>query len=77
MTAARKHPFFLLVVWSALAVLASAGIRQVASHAAVTPVVEDSPRAAAAEPQTFRAASADQDIGPGDSEPALARHIFQ
>ncbi len=76
-TAARKHTFLFLVVLSALAVLSSAGSRQVTAHAAVTPAVEGNPDGATAERQTFHIASGDQDVGPGDAEPALARHSFQ
>ena len=78
MTAAvRKHTFLFLVVLSALAVLSSAAVRQVTAHAAVSPAVHANPQGATTEPQTFHTASADQDVGPGDAEPALAGHTFQ
>jgi hypothetical protein len=75
--AARKHTFLFLVVLSALAVLSSAGIRPVTAPAADIPAAEASPDATTAETQAFHTASGDQDVGPGDAEPALAGHTFQ
>ena len=70
---ARKHPLFLVVLWTALAVLAFAATRRVGVHAAVTPAA-GAARAMVSEAQTFHVASAELDVGPGDAEPALAQH---
>lgn len=75
--AARKFTFLFLVVSSALAVLSSTGSRQVTAHAAASPATEASPDGTTAETQAFHTASGDQDVGPGDAEPALAGHVFR
>lgn len=69
---ARKHPLFLVVLWTALAVLALAAGRHLGAHAAAP--VPALPRAAVSGGQTLHVASADLDVGPGDAEPALAQH---
>lgn len=72
-TPAPKHTLFFLVAWSALAALAFGATRHLPAGEAVTPTL-DRTRGVASESQLFHVASGDQDIGPGDAEPALAQH---
>ena len=66
-----KYPLVKLVVLNVLAVLAYDTLRPQPARGAVEPpaVVRAVP-----EQTVWHAADADQDIGPGDAEPALCQH---
>jgi hypothetical protein len=73
----RRYPLVKFIVFNVLAVLAYDSLRHDAARAAVEPpaMVSAAPRQPVESfPVYF--ANADRDVGPGNAEPALARHAF-
>ena len=73
----RRYPLVKFIVFNVLAVLAYDALRHNPARAAVEQpaMVSAAPRQPV-ESFPVYLADADRDVGPGDAEPALARHPF-
>ena len=73
----RRYSLVKFIAFNVLAVLAYDSLRHEPARAAVEPqaVVSAAPRATVQSVPIY-VADADRDIGPGEAEPALARHSY-
>jgi hypothetical protein len=73
----RRYPLVKFTLFNVLAVLAYDALRHHPARAAVeSPAVVSAAQRQPVESFPVYFADADRDIGPGNAEPALARHAF-
>jgi hypothetical protein len=72
----RRYPLVKFTLFNVLAVLAYDALRHPARAAVESPAVVSAAQRQPVESFPVYFADADRDIGPGNAEPALARHAF-